>query len=78
MVLAVPGQGADPVAEPQPQPLQRAGQAVGADPQVGVADPPHRPPSLGRDDLAIARPLGGMVQELVDGEREGLHQLGGL
>ncbi len=73
MALGVPSQGGDPVAKTQAQGGQGARQAIAARPERGIAKAPHNLPGLRRDDLAISRPLGGMVEELVYCESIGLH-----
>ena len=74
MVLGVPAQGADRLAEFDPQGGQGAGHPVAALAQGRIADAQDAAVACRRDHLALAHPLGGMVQELVYGQGVGLHE----
>ena len=61
----------------QPQRGERARQAIAALAQLGISRPRDDTTRVRLDDLAVAEPLGRVVEELVDGQAVGLHTLFG-
>ena len=74
MPVGVPGDGADPVAELDAQPLQRFGQLLGALVRVLVAVAVDRPLDGARHDLDVGIGGGRIVDDLRDQQRTVLHQ----
>ena len=74
MAIGVPGDGADPVAELDAQPLQRLGQLLGALARVPVAVAVDRPLDRARHDLDVGIVGGGEVDDLRNQQRTVLHQ----
>ncbi len=74
MAVAVPGNGAHPVAELDAQPLQGLGKLVGALGGIPVAVAVDRPFDGARDDLDIGVIGGRIVDDLRDQQRTVLHQ----
>ena len=70
MILRVPGERRDAIAELQPQGRERAREAVAAFSQRGVADAAR----FRCDDLAITEPLGSVIEEFIDSESVRLHE----
>ena len=73
MGLGVPGQGRDPLAGLHAQTGEGAGQPQAPVPQRRIADPVDPPVFPRRHHLSVGAPLGGVVQELVEGQGERLH-----
>ena len=74
MAVGVPGDGADPVAELDAQPLQRLGELLGALGRVPIAVAVDRPLDGARDDLDLGIVGGGEVDDLRNQQRTVLHQ----
>ena len=74
MPIGVPGDGADPVAELDAQPLQRFGELLGALVRVLVAVAMDRPLDGARHDLDVGIGGGRIVDDLRDQQRTVLHQ----
>jgi hypothetical protein len=74
MPRGVPGQRRHPVAALHAESLQGIGQPLGAgvDPAIGRAH--DRALDRAADDLAVAVPVPGVVEDLVDRQRPVLHQ----
>src|SRR5262245_16927235 len=69
----IPGERADAVAERQPERHERAREPVAPFAELRVRRPHDDASAVRLDDLAVAEPLGGVIEKLVDGEAVGLH-----
>ena len=74
MAGGVPGQGCAAVARLYPQGLQRVRQPLRPAVNLGVGRPDDRAFDGAADDLSVAMPVLGVVQDLVDRQRPVLHQ----
>ena len=72
-MLGVPAERADEFAAAKSKRDEGPGQAVAAGSKVGLTNAQHRPTGISGNDLAIARPFGGVIEKLVDSQCKGLH-----
>ena len=72
-MLSVPAKRADALTAAKSQRLQSARQLIAARPQPGVTDAQHGPAGIRGDNLTIARPFGGVIEKLINGQGIRLH-----
>ena len=73
MRLAVPGERRDPLPEPDAEAGEDRRDGERPRLQIGIADPGDAAALAGGDHLGMRVPLGGVVQELVQGQPKVLH-----
>jgi len=73
MMLGVPAKRTDALTAAKSQRFQSARQAITSRSQTGVTDPQHGPPGIRGDNLTIARPFGGVIEKLINGQGIRLH-----